>query len=76
MREEKNNKKDVIISKPTAYTFQNIFENTSAKFSSYLFIYTLSCFQHFAARLIFLKLHSDQVTPLLKNPNSSSLPIK
>ena len=42
----------------------------------YLFIYTLSCFQHFAARLIFLKLHSDQVTPLLKNPNSSSLPIK
>lgn len=32
--------------------------------------------QHFAARLIFLTLSCDHVTPLLKNPNGSSLPIK
>lgn len=54
------------------YTFQNIFENTPARFSNYLFIYTPFLFQHFAARLIFLQFDSDQVTPLLKNPNSSS----
>lgn len=32
------NKKDIIISKYIAYTFQNVFENTSAKFLNYLFI--------------------------------------
>lgn len=80
--EKKKNKKDIIISKYIACTFQNVFENTSAKFSNYLFIYIPSCskevLQHFAARLIFLKLSSDHVTPLLlkKNPNTSSLPVK
>lgn len=66
------NKKDIIISKYIAYTFQNVFENTSAKFLNYLFIYTPSCskevLQHFAARLIFLKLSYDHVTPQLKKP--------
>ena len=69
---KKRNKKDIIISKYIAYTFQNIFESTTARFSNYLFIYTPSCskevLKHFAARLIFLKLSSDHVTPLLKPP--------
>lgn len=69
---KKRNKKDIIISKYIAYTFQNIFESTTARFSNYLFIYTPSgskeVLQHFAARLIFLKLSSDHVTPLLKPP--------
>lgn len=70
--DKKKNKTDIIISKYTAYTFRNIFENTPARFPNYLFIYTPFLFQHFAARLIFLQFNSDQVTPLLKNPNSSS----
>lgn len=40
---KKKTKKDIIISKYIAYTFQNVFENTPAKFSNYLFIYTSSC---------------------------------
>lgn len=64
--EKEEHKKDIIISKYIAYTFQNVFENTSAKFLNYLFIYTPSCskevLQHFAARLIFLKLSYDHVT--------------
>lgn len=61
-----------------AYTFQNIFENMTAKFSNYLFLPLLlqRGFAGFAARLIFLKLSSDHITLLLTNPNNSSLPIK
>ena len=40
---KKKTKKDIIISKYIAYTFQNVFENSPAKFSNYLFIYTSSC---------------------------------
>lgn len=66
--------KHIIISKYIPYAFQSIFKNTTAKiFELFIYLspfYSKEVLHYFAARLIFLKLSCDCVTPC------SSLPIK